>query len=562
MSPFLRGFPRLVLALAVFVVPARVLGADHYACDCGAGADAQCATGDDAKDGSTPATAWKSLSKVAEYWSSTMPAGDRVLLCRGGMFPQTGDRVWQNPRCTVEQPCTLADYVVSGSAAMALPIVTAIHLQGPARGYQLRNLRVANASNRAGDGVWSDGDVDDVTIDALEVDHFSNGVAMNANADRWAIRASTLHDNSTLGALVEGGNVRLEKVRVLRNNLRIHGDSTESTIVDSEFEPTSGDAVEIYGNHSNVLLSRNDVHPSDPTVRLGAATFSGGSIDHVTIRQNRFANAARGVKVVSCVNCLVENNVFLYGNFNSVADAALTVGRASSDVGIVKDVIVRNNSFALGSFNPAAISLYEASGIKVRSNAISLSRADAVCFVTASSLANSDYNVCNRPWSNLESWTTYYETHSTRAEPGFTAASSPSWDLRPAGPTSPLVDHGAPIGEPGSSAVDFFGNARTGVPDVGAYEFGNPGTGDDAGTGTSDDGGSSGTDSDAGAVGPIPPGDAGGQAIASGAPTSEGCSCDLAGLGSERSLDASWLGLAIATRMIRRQRGEAKRRSR
>jgi MYXO-CTERM domain-containing protein len=143
--------------------------------------------------------------------------------------------------------------------------------------------------------------------------------------------------------------------------------------------------------------------------------------------------------------------------------------------------------------------LYEASLVEIRSNAISLAKSDAVCFeVAASSMAGSDYNVCNRPWSNNANWAKNLEAHSISAEPGFKAANNPSWDLRPASLSSALVDHGAPVGNLGSAAVDFFDNARTGVPDVGPYEFGNPGTSDDAGV-------SGGTD-----AGPVLPSDAGG----------------------------------------------------
>jgi hypothetical protein len=105
--------------------PMRTTGTTYYVCDCGAGSQAGCVAGNDANNGTSASTPWRSWSKAYTQFN-TMAAGSTVAFCRGGAWNGLSSVLseMRNQNCRADsasrapasgdvQTCDMRDYPTS-----------------------------------------------------------------------------------------------------------------------------------------------------------------------------------------------------------------------------------------------------------------------------------------------------------------------------------------------------------------------------------------------------------------------------------------------------------------
>jgi hypothetical protein len=249
-----------------------------------------------------------------------------------------------------------------------------------------------------------------------------------------------------------------------------------------------------HGLHDDLLIEDNVVREDPGAAGMGCwgiAVDSGyGSAEafnRTIIRANTVENVGNvSVGVSACRDCVIENNVVVQTQpFESQAIAAPDRARGAEDQPM-SGVIVRNNSvfFGAASHGTGILLGEENAGYVLSGNAMQYVGAGPRwdCFrlrVPPAAYITVDHNLCHAPgvaggeWvdgaGTLAAWqaATGLDARSTDADPGFTDTAGP-WDLRPAGPGSPLVDAGDPAA---SAPTDRLGLPRDATPDIGAYEW-------------------------------------------------------------------------------------------
>jgi hypothetical protein len=463
-----------IVALFVTLVGQRAFAADHYVCDCGGEAAAGCSPGDDGANGATAASAWRTIDKAADYWNTAMPGGDRILLCRGGSFPQALTVTWQNPRCNAAARCSVAPYDAPGTSGRPAPILFWFHVPGPARGYSLQGVHIKAINKNVKAGILADNEVMDIDLNAVEVDLFDYGVDARGSSGRWRIENSFLHENRD--AISIRGQLEVVGSRFVNNtstNVFLGEGAAGSRVARNEFAVAGNVESCVTANQPIAGLTVEDnVFRGDPTSAANGVVVT--NVSGLVVRRNRFLNMRKSAAVLSATsNCLVENNLFAADDaldWFGVPGPAVDVGQS----GDVSQCIIRNNSVVM-SRRGSGFGMATSAAVQLVGNAVFLGDDAGTCFLEYSKFSQkSDYNVCNRKWSNAPWADAGNEGHSIAADLAFRSTSAGSWDLHAAASSSPIVDHGPPVGDGGSAAVDIFDNARSNTPDIGAYEFGNP----------------------------------------------------------------------------------------
>jgi parallel beta-helix repeat protein len=211
------------------------------------------------------------------------------------------------------------------------------------------------------------------------------------------------------------------------------------------------------------------------------------SFTDVTIRGNTVLNVGNvGIGVNACRDCVIENNVVVHEQPFESTPIAVPDRERSPDDGLLTHAIVRNNSIFMGA---------TATGTGIRlggegdhhvavSNSIQYagSEAEWSCFdfdLAPASYSSIDHNLCHagagatqwaRGRGDLEQWRSYSKTSASAwtSDPAYRSVAPGYYDLRAAGPNSPLIDGGDPRA---SSRTTRDGRPRRGKPDIGAYEF-------------------------------------------------------------------------------------------
>jgi hypothetical protein len=86
--------------------PLRQTGTTYYFCDCQAGADANCAAGNDANPGTSPAVPKRTWPAAVAAFNG-LSAGGTVALCKGGRWTATSDQTLNNAACAPDPSCPL-----------------------------------------------------------------------------------------------------------------------------------------------------------------------------------------------------------------------------------------------------------------------------------------------------------------------------------------------------------------------------------------------------------------------------------------------------------------------
>ncbi|MBN1774704.1 MAG: right-handed parallel beta-helix repeat-containing protein [Deltaproteobacteria bacterium] len=453
----------IAVLAALAALPAAASAADYHVCDCDAEAAAGCVPGDDAADGTSPATAWRTYEQARSRFGS-LAAGDAILFCRGGAFVVGSGSRWVNTSCTAALPCRVADYAPAwGSGAEGRPIVWvrsdanafALEDGGDAEheeGYVFRNLELRCTAGAGTDaqGFFLYNDIDDVTIDNVSIDGFGIGVhqagsnACNAadpecdgRNDRLTVRNSRIvncHAQGYLGAgddtVLEGCYFENNGTRpVFDHNIYVSGAAaggTRGIVVrgnelyrSSVRDSGSCEAVSlvVHGVHEDLTIEGNLVREDVGAAGQGCwgIAVDGGydsaeSFTRVAIRGNTVRNVGNvGIGVSSCVDCTIENNVVVHEqDFGITALAVPDRDRGTGDAETT-GAVVRNNSIWVGAGGGTGVALRtEGTGHLLVSNAIHFAGADSwSCLradLPAASYAAIDYNACWFPAAGGGRW--------------------------------------------------------------------------------------------------------------------------------------------------------------
>jgi hypothetical protein len=450
----------LALAFAAaglaLLAPREGRAATYHVCDCTGDADADCAAGDDAADGTTPATPWRTYEKARGGFGN-LAAGDSILFCDGGAFDiPTGGR-WVNTACRADNPCTVSDYAPPwGSGDEERPLLVrsgtghafALEDGGDAEheeGYVLSNLRLVCATCGSEDG-WAFflyNDIDDVVIENVLMDGFSIGVhqaGSNACSDdplcdgknaRLTVRGCTIINSISQGFLGSGDGTVIEgnyfenngTREIFDHNLYYSGSQegeTGSRIVGNELYRSAVNAdgqcaavsLVVHGTHTDLLIEGNLVREDPGLAGAGCwgIAVDGGydepeSFTGVVIRGNEVRNVGNtAIGVSSCVSCLIENNVVVseQEGFGTIGIAVPDRDRGEGDAETT-NADVRNNSIYMSGGGGTGISVgTEGAGHMIVSNAILYAGTDPGWQCLSAGLAPSsyeaiDYNICFFP---------------------------------------------------------------------------------------------------------------------------------------------------------------------
>ena len=99
----------LTAALLGSGLASQLAATTYHVCDCAAGSDADCQTGDDSALGAL-GDPWQSYEKARTAFGS-LSAGDEIRFCRGGAWGINAGTRWVNASCRSFNPCTVGDYL-------------------------------------------------------------------------------------------------------------------------------------------------------------------------------------------------------------------------------------------------------------------------------------------------------------------------------------------------------------------------------------------------------------------------------------------------------------------
>ena len=505
-----------------------------YACQCYSAADPDCAAGDDANDGTTAETPWRTYEKArAEF--GDLSAGDEIRFCRGGAFDLTssGDE-WVNPHCTAANPCLVSDYTPSwASSDQGRPIFWKSgegHVFSLANGgnpehqegyvFENLDLRCPDCEDTVSWGFLLYNDVDDVVISNVRMDGFNIGVHLagsnpcsadpqcDERNERLTLQNCTIINSQSQGFLGSGNGLVIENcyfenngsIPIFDHNIylaRAQGDVTDIRVSGNELYRAAivdgrcaGVSLVAHGTISNLVIENNlvweDVGGASPGcwgISVDPAYFEAERFENIQIRGNTVINVGNlGIGVGSCIGCLIENNVVINEQEFEYGVTAIRVPVRTPGPGdaATTEATVRNNSIYVTNAGTGIQVDSEGSGHTIVSNAIRYTgtNRDWSCLeadLPASSYVVIDYNVCGFSSGTWERRVGQLSDWQALAWSTHSQAADPGFvsssDLSAASESAAIVDAGHPTL---SFAADIEGDPRGSTPDAGAYELAVP----------------------------------------------------------------------------------------
>ncbi len=271
------------------------------------------ASGDDAANGTSPATAIRSLGRASGL---PLGPGDEVLLQRGATF--SGKlAVWRSG--TAGSPITIGSY-----GAGDKPVVTGDCLEVGGSYVTMTDLTVQGCTQN---GIWTDGTGNVIT--GVEALHNIHGIDVGEHAQGTKVVRNYLHNNDRMAPNTPGQYDDYGAVGVV-----VQGDGPEvayNTITDN-WAPsadfgTDGSAVEIYGG-------------------------IGSLVHHNTAANNR--------TFTELGNARSADSTFAYNQVTSnLRDTEFLITRGDADqFGPVRGTVAVNNSVRLTGANSLGFSCY------------------------------------------------------------------------------------------------------------------------------------------------------------------------------------------------------------
>jgi hypothetical protein len=370
------------------------VGRDYFLADCKPGAEAGCEPGSATNDGLTPAT-------PKQLWSQLPPrkGGDRILFAKGGSWVDATMGI-AILTASAETPVVWDSYTPPWGGT-AKPILTEARAgkylfnfndggqKWPDGGYVIRNLDlrgggVMGVSTGANAAVFLYWQVNDVTIDNVEISGFKNAVYSAHNphvANGWenhriTLRNSYVHDNSASSFLGGAADLVIENNRLDRNGAtpildhdlyvssatraRITGNTITRSVLNSQGK-CSGSVIVVHGHVDGMLIERNKIIQPGGAPQCFGIEISGGygdtwgseSFHDVVIRENRIVDVGYlGVGLRGCTRCVVERNDLIWTQPGAFEAISMSVNRPSSldELGTALTIIDNNIwSVSLGS---------------------------------------------------------------------------------------------------------------------------------------------------------------------------------------------------------------------
>ena len=207
--------------------------------------------GNDHNDGRTPATAWKTITKVDQ---TTFQAGGVVLFQGGDTFP--GNLRFSSGG-TATAPITLSSYG-NGRATITAGAGSGVTVQN-AGGFEIKNLDFVGSVNNHTNGISFDNDLPGnvklphVYIDHVDISGFgANGIDVlgDAGQDGYTdvrITYVTSHNNGLAGVYIEGQVPRASNSNVYIGHCQAYDDNLGGL----EIADTDGGTIERSVAHDN-----------------------------------------------------------------------------------------------------------------------------------------------------------------------------------------------------------------------------------------------------------------------------------------------------------------------
>jgi len=506
----------------------------HYVCDCGPGADRDCAPGNDANDGTKPSSPLRTYPRALSTFES-LAAGDTLAFCKGGSFDASAGGTWVNTKCRAGTPCVVRDYNppwASGDEGAPKLVSTADLLSlangGDAEheeGYRFLNLELDGAKKSTGVFVFND--VTDVTLCNVTIDGFA--IAMNiqgsnnpqpgsdARNARISLRGSRIINNTNQGFLGACSDCVVEynlfdkngsdgsmfnhsiylsgasdhKGAYAAKNMRVAGNEIYRS--SQKNGVCAGVPFVVHGQKEGLLIEDNTVKQD-----IGAATegcwgiavdvggYSGPEFfDRVTVRNNRVINAGSpSIGVTSCSNCVIENNLVIQGqSFRATGIVAPDKDRNPAKGDRPLDAVtIRNNVVYFASTSGGTGIQLGKEGTRhvIVNNAIlSAATSNWSCFDLnlAPTAYYSDHNLCWAPAARGGKWEANRGALSAWRSTGLDV-SSLSQDPKFKKPGVTDFDFAPDLGSPLIDAgdpkhftpTDVTGKPRPTPPDIGAFQ--------------------------------------------------------------------------------------------
>lgn len=512
------------LSAAAIALSASASATVYYVSDCQAGAAAGCVAGNDANNGTSPATPWKTVAKASSMIGSLL-ASDEIRFARGASFTNARLQIY-NTRSRAGTPLVFDSYKPSWGTGTQKPILMAptgaqalqFEDSGNAdhdEGYVVRNLDLRGSGSSIGVFIYNDADY--ITLENLDISGFAIGVncsesnapantSSNARNDHFTLRNSNIHDNRDIGYLGGCTDVLVENNRFDNNgfaggtminrnhNIYISTEGTNVVVRGNTLTRSAvtggvcgGVPIVAHGKQVGLLIENNLI---DETTGAGPGCYGiqvntgyGGvaeSFRGAIIRRNKIINMGDiGIAVGSCPDCVIEDNFIVKEVPGTFVGIAMPDGRAELGVDAVDDnLTVRNNSMYAASAN------YGSSGIRVEnlgathkvvSNMVVFgpSTSGATCFstkgLTLAAFTAWDNNLCYSTGS-----ITYSATYPTLANAQAAGFDRNGLNKDPMLVATPSAANGFSFKVKDSSPVLKTGNTTysvmTGVSNIGAYD--------------------------------------------------------------------------------------------
>jgi len=409
----------------------RSTGTKHYVCDCKSGADAACQPGSDGNDGLSVATP-KQLFATANTLFQMMPAGDTILLCKGGAFDGSNTGRFLNGNCRANNTCDVRDYVDTRnghSDPNKKPMVFSSNGGQSAifdlsdgdsytheEGYRFLNLDLEGrgAAPRA---FLVYNDVSDVFICNNTINSFTSAVIQNESScggscpatpapnRRLTVRGNLFTNNPAIAFLGSGDSQVVEynyfdhngNGSIFNHPFYLNGFSWNGGGIASQNEVVRGNEfyhsnigsggcagtiLNGHGRHANTTIEANIITELAGTAGSGCWGISqdtGGypnaeGFTNLIIRANRVTNVgSNSIGTMMCVNCTIENNLIVQDSGTLGADAIVIPAKGRSGVAAgsltTTGMMIRNNTIWFSAGNGTGIRL-DSDGATGTSNVI------------------------------------------------------------------------------------------------------------------------------------------------------------------------------------------------
>lgn len=446
--------------------------------------------GNDANDGKSPATAWKTLSKVS---STTFLPGDSILFLAGGTWsgqlsPQ-GSGTFGAP-IIITRYGTGTDPVINGNGTSAASVQFTDQSYWELNHLEITNYNTGVTSSRSGILAANSGAtqlrhifisncyVHDVNSGATAGDKTTGGIVFNGAFDSVVVNQCHI------------SNVAEEGIRTHAVTSGVNGFNTNVVFTNNLVENTQGDGIVLADVSSGGLADSNRVVNCSIS---NAAAYAGLTVinsKNSIIQHNEVSGQLNGVAFDEDTTC--SGDIFQYNYSHSNNGGFISIASNVSGVAIRFNVsqndgngyqlfhtsnnsntnnLIYNNTFYTGTGNATNLfSGADANGFvaSFSNNIVDVNGGTLSAFSTNALSTGSQFkNNCFYPLSSFTGAANYYGSQQTliAADPEFTNAGSGSDGLASTAgyqlqSSSPCLASGIDIANNGS--IDFAGTNISG----------------------------------------------------------------------------------------------------